>query len=60
MRMTKRQEIRWAICKAEEMVARNHDRVDTFEGVLNRSYVRALNVLVRAADASLRPRRRNR
>ncbi|MFQ5664675.1 MAG: hypothetical protein ACE5HL_12695 [Terriglobia bacterium] len=56
--MTRRQEIRSAIRLAEELVERNRNPLDTFEGVLNRSYVRALNTLVRAARASLRPRPR--
>lgn len=55
--MKGRQAVRWAIQRAEELVQRNRDPIDTFEGVLNRADVRALNTLLRAANASLRPRR---
>lgn len=55
--MKGRQAVRWAIQRTEQLLERNRDPIDTFEGVLNRSDVRALNTLVRVANASLRPRR---
>ncbi len=56
--MPKAKQIRWAIRLTEEMLARNRDHGDTFEGVLYGGYVRALKTLIRVAEASLRPRRR--
>jgi hypothetical protein len=58
--MSDARRIRWAFRLAEEMVARNRNPIDTFEGVLYGGYVRALNTLVRTAKASLRARRRPR
>lgn len=52
------QQIRWSIRLAEEMVTRNRNPIDTFEGVLYGGYVRALKTLVRAAKRSLRRHRR--
>lgn len=41
-----KKEVRTAIVRAKEMLERNTDRSETFEGVLSRGYVRALQTLV--------------
>jgi hypothetical protein len=46
--------LHWAVKSVEEMGSRNSDLCDTFEGVLNRSYVRALKVLLELSRKSLR------
>ena len=56
--MTQRQKAGWAIRRAEELLERNRSPIDTFEGVLNKGDVRALNTLLRIATKSLRPPQR--
>ncbi len=46
MKSIARKEVRTAIARAKEMLARNTDPCETFEGVLSRGYVRALRTLV--------------
>jgi hypothetical protein len=46
MRNPRKQEVQRAIRQAKDMLERNADRCETFEGVLSREYVRALRVLV--------------
>jgi hypothetical protein len=46
MQNPKKQEVQRAIRQAKNMLERNADPCETFEGVLNREYVRALRVLV--------------
>ena len=46
MQNLKKQEVRRAIRQAKNMLERNADPCETFEGVLSKEYVRALRVLV--------------
>jgi len=46
MQNPKKQEVQRAIRQAKDMLERNGDPCETFEGVLSKEYVRALRVLV--------------
>jgi hypothetical protein len=46
MQNPKKQEVQRAIRQAKNMLERNTDPCESFEGVLSRKYVRALRVLV--------------
>lgn len=46
MQNPKKQEIQRAIRQPKDMLERNADACETFEGVLSKEYVRALRVLV--------------
>lgn len=48
-----RKELRMAILQAKDMLERNGDPCETFEGVLSKRYVRALRVLVVHGEAFL-------
>jgi hypothetical protein len=48
-----KREVRTAILQAKEMLERNADPCETFEGVLSKGYVRALRVLVVLGERSL-------
>lgn len=49
----RRKELLWAARRAQELIERNADPIDTFEGVLNRADVRALRLLKKFAMRSL-------
>lgn len=42
------------------MLERNADKIDTFEGILSRKYVRDLKTLIMLGEHYLKPRRRAR
>lgn len=46
MRSPQKREIRRAVQQAQNMLERNADACETFEGVLSKEYVRALRVFV--------------
>ena len=53
-------ELRQALKRTHELLARNVDPYETFEGVLNHWDVRALNTLAGFAEQALSVRKRNR
>lgn len=55
MSQIRKNEVRRAIVRAEEMLDRNASSYDTFEGVLNRGYVRALRTLIGLGEQFLAP-----
>jgi len=56
MTQIRKRDVRRAIDRAIEMLERNADGCDTFEGVLNRGYVRALKTLINLGGNFLVPR----
>lgn len=60
MSAKRKKELRWALKRTNELLARNADPCETFEGVLNRSDVRALKAVVGFAERALTFRRVNR
>jgi hypothetical protein len=57
MARIKKKDVRRAVARAAEMLERNSDGCDTFEGVLGREYVRALKTLIGLGEQSLLPRK---
>lgn len=53
MRYPQKREVRRAIRQAKNMLERNADPCETFEGILSREYVRALRVLVALGERFL-------
>jgi hypothetical protein len=53
MQNLKKQEVQRAIRQAKNMLERNADPCETFEGVLSKEYVRALRVLVALGERFL-------
>jgi len=48
-----KKDVHRATVRAKDMLKRNADPCETFEGVLNRGYVRALRTLVRLGEKFL-------
>jgi hypothetical protein len=57
MPQLKKKEVLRAIVQAKEMLERNGNSIETFEGVLSRGYVRALKTLVELGEQFLEQRR---
>jgi len=57
MPLKQKKELRWAISRANELLARNADPCETFEGVLNQWDVRALKTLVKSAEETIAGRK---
>ena len=55
---TKKQ-VRQSVVRAKKMLERNADSCETFEGVLNPGYARALRILVVVAEEFLSTQRRS-
>jgi len=55
-----KKDVRRATVRARDMLERNADPCETFEGVLNRGYVRALRTFVRLGEQFLAARKPNR
>ena len=55
-----KKDVRRATTQARDMLERNADPCETFEGVLNREYVAALRTLVRLGEQFLVARQPNR
>jgi len=55
-----KKDVHRATVRAREMLNRNADSCETFEGVLNRGYVRALRTLVCLGEQFLAARKPNR
>ena len=56
MAQIKKKDVRRAVVQAAEMLERNSDGCDTFEGVLGRGYVRSLKILTGLGKEFLLPR----
>lgn len=56
MAQIKKKDVRRAVAQAAEMLERNSDGCDTFEGVLGRGYVRSLKILIGLGEEFLSPR----
>lgn len=50
-----KKEIRGAVVRAKEMLARNGNPCDTFEGIFNREYAQALVILIALGEQFLEP-----
>jgi len=57
MTRLRKRDVRSAIGGAREMLARNADPIDTFEGILDRTYIRNLRTLVLLAERFLATRK---
>ena len=57
MTQIRKKGVRRALAQAAEMLERNGDGCDTFEGVLGRGYVRALRILIVLGEQFLVPRK---
>jgi len=56
MSQMRKTDVSRAITRAAEMLERNADSCETFEGILNRGDVRALNTLIHLGERFLLPR----
>jgi len=52
----RKKDVRRAIIRAKDMLERNADPCETFEGVLSRKYIRALRTLLALAEDFLATR----